>query len=248
MRKTIVFLVIMVMLCSTAYAIYQEPTKNAVLPTRSIIVKTTPITGDIIDPLFRPTSKTEQDGLIIMNGRQQTSARGVVLPDFKPTSIKPYPGRDGKQTQVKKTSIIDPIFQKGIIDPSFKKGSNTIIDPLFKPASGQSTKGIVDPTFKKGSNTIIDPIFIVDPTFKPSSAQTGRKYTRSPTTGRWVEATTGEAVLRTATIKQISTSGNPYTLGGAGVQTTAGQAKDIDALLQERQQKAQQALAARRGY
>ncbi len=232
MRKTIVFLVIMAMLCSTAYAIYQEPIPA--MQSKSMVIKATPITGNIIDPLFRPTSKTNQNSLIIMNGRQQTSARGVVLPDFKPgntaiggggdpwqpTGTKGvaaqtiYPGRDGKQKQAKR-SIIDPIFQRGtgqsatgIIDPSFKTGTNAIIDPLFivdptfRPNSGQSTKGIVDPTFKTGA---------------------GRKYIKSPT-GRWVEDVTTEAVINVPKLTQTSMSSNPYYLGGAAKAMTAGQA------------------------
>lgn len=271
MKKIIVFLVIMVMLCSTAYAIYPESASTSVLTSRSIVIKATPITGNIIDPLFRPTSKTEQNGLIIMNGRQQTNARGVVLPDFKPTTteqkgliiwngksgsaslggegdphapagiigdcgrqtkgmcdtaVKGYPDRDGKQKQ-SKTSIIDPIFQRGtgqstkeIVDPTFKKGSNAIIDP----------------SFKTGTNAIIDPLFIVDPTFKPASGQStkgivdptfktsaGRKYTKAPT-GRWIEDITAEAVINVPKLTQTSMSSNPYYLGGATKTMTAGQA------------------------
>lgn len=301
MKKSIVFLVIMVMLCSTAYAIYQEPASTGVLTSRSIVIKTTPITGDIIDPLFRPTSKTEQKGLIIWNGKigsksiggggdpwisagKATNSNRVSLggggdphaPAGKAidssrtflgsggdprgqTSTASYPGRDGKQQQAK-TSIIDPIFQKGIVDPTFKTGTKSIIDPsfivdpTFRPTSGQSTKGIVDPTFKTGA---------------------GRKYTRSPTTGRWVEDITTEAVINVPKLTQTSMSSNPYylggaekamtagqaysmgqksitqkpnpyTFGGAGVPTTAGQAKDIDAILKERKARAEQILA--KGY
>ena len=315
MRKSIVFLVIMVMLCSTAYAIYQEPASTGVLTSRSIVIKTTPITGDIIDPLFRTTSKTEQKGLIIWNGKTGSKSIGGGGDPHAPvgiigdcgrqangvakgvcdTTVKGYPGRDGKQQQAK-TSIIDPIFQKGIVDPTFKTGTKSIIDPsfivdpTFRPTSGQSTKGIVDPTFKTGTKSIIDPSFrtgtnaIIDPLFAPTSGQStkgivdptfktgaGRKYTRSPTTGRWVEDITTEAVINVPKLTQTSMSSNPYylggaektmtagqaysmgqksitqasnpyALGGAAVPTTAGTAKDVDALLKERQQRAIAAL------
>lgn len=245
MRKAAVFLVIMAILCSTAYAIAPEPATE--LQSRSIVIKTTPITGEIIDPIFRPTGSAEQKGLIIQNGKTGSRALGsggdprmpvgIIDPNF-------YPGRDGRQKQTR-TSIIDPIFRRGAgqsagevtggvtapkissLQAQYKKQSN-----LGTQARAQLSR---PRTTRISGNVTTEAVINV-----PKLAQTSQDSNPYYLGGAAKAMTAGQAYSMGQ--KPITQKPNPYALGGAGVPTTAGQAKDIDAILEQRRQRALQAL------
>jgi hypothetical protein len=183
MRKTIIFLVIMALLCSTAYAIYQAPTIEA--RSRNIVVKTLPMTGE----------------LTVMNGRQQTSERGVVLPDFKPTSTTEQKGLIIWNGKPGNTAI------GGGGDPH-TSAQTSIIDPIFKPNAGTQTK------------EIIDPLFIVDPTFRPQgSAQIIDPTWKSQTKSQSVTGKFGDLVINVNMGKNKQKTGYVGRDGKGGKQT-----------------------------